>query len=129
MVHTSKLSSPARAENRWLVTIKWALIACFLAGAMGGFYVLQGGPWRYLALSGGLGAALGLFFWTQTSRQVISLMRGAREEAQKVVWPTRQETWQGTVAVTLMVTVVAVILWLEDMLLAWVIRFLLGSGE
>ena len=129
MVHTSKLSSPARAENRWLATSKWALLVCFLAGALGGFYGLQESLWRYLALSGGLGAALGLFFWTQTGHQVIDLVRGAREEAQKVVWPTRQETWQGTVAVTIMVAVVAVILWLEDMLLAWVIRLLLGNGE
>ena len=128
MDHTSKLTSPMREGNRWLAAMKWILIACFLAGAVGGFYVLQGSPWRFLALVGGCAAAAGLFLWTQTSHKVVNLAREAREELGKVVWPTRKETWQGTVAVTIMVAVVASILWLEDMLLAWLIRFLLGNG-
>lgn len=117
------------AENRWLATIKWIIIFCLLCGAMVGFYIIKVSPWRYLILVGGLGVAAALFFWTPTGRRVIALGREARDEAQKVVWPTRKETWQGTVAVAIMVAAVAAILWIEDLALAWLIRFLLGSGE
>ena len=40
-------------------------------------------------------------------------------EVRKVVWPNRQETTQTTIAVLVMVILLAIFLWLVDMLLAW----------
>ena len=55
-------------------------------------------------------------------------MREARTEVRKVVWPTRKETTQTTLIVIAMVGLVAVILWILDGLLAWLVKWLLGTG-
>ena len=46
----------------------------------------------------------------------------------KVVWPGRTETTQTTLLVVVMVFVVALLLWLYDSLLGWLIRLLTGQG-
>jgi preprotein translocase subunit SecE len=46
----------------------------------------------------------------------------------KVVWPTRQETLQTTLIVIAMVVIVGVLLWLFDLVLVGILRFLTGQG-
>jgi preprotein translocase subunit SecE len=53
-------------------------------------------------------------------------VRDARVEVRKVVWPTRTEATQTTIAVLIMVFVVAIMLWLIDMTLGWGVRSLLA---
>jgi preprotein translocase subunit SecE len=55
-------------------------------------------------------------------------MQDARTELRKVVWPTRNETLQTTLIIIGVVTVTAIMLWMLDGLLAWLIRILLGRG-
>jgi preprotein translocase subunit SecE len=45
-----------------------------------------------------------------------------------VVWPTRQETLQTTLIVMVMVLIVGIVLWLFDMVLLAILRFLTGQG-
>jgi preprotein translocase subunit SecE len=52
----------------------------------------------------------------------------AQIEVRKVVWPTRAETLQATLAVVVMVVVLGVMLWMFDMLLLKVVRMLTGQG-
>jgi preprotein translocase subunit SecE len=52
----------------------------------------------------------------------------ARTEVRKVVWPTRQETMQTTLVVIVMVLILGIILWLFDMMLMGILRFLTGQG-
>ena len=66
-----------------------------------------------------------------TSRQGQALwgfMQDARTETRKVVWPTRQETVRTTLLVFVVVTLVAVFLWLLDILLGWGVESLILSG-
>ena len=49
-------------------------------------------------------------------------------EMQKVTWPTWGETWQGTMAVAVMVAVLFVYLFACDLGLASVMQMLLGGG-
>ncbi len=49
-------------------------------------------------------------------------------EVRKVVWPSRQETLQTTLIVMVMVLVLGLILWLFDMMLTGILRFLTGHG-
>jgi preprotein translocase subunit SecE len=49
-------------------------------------------------------------------------------EVRKVVWPTRQETIQTTLIVMVMVFLLGVLLWLFDMVLMSILRFLTGQG-
>jgi len=63
---------------------------------------------------------------TMLGKKSIGFARDARVEVRKVVWPTRQETVQTTIAVLVMVLIVAIMLWLIDMLLGWGVKSLLG---
>ena len=54
---------------------------------------------------------------------------GMSLEVRKVVWPTRAETLQTTLAVLLMVLLVGIFLWLLDMFLLWAIQILTGQGS
>lgn len=58
----------------------------------------------------------------------MAFAREARVELRKVIWPTRQETLQTTLVVLVMVVVVAIFLWLLDMLLLWAVNGLTGLG-
>jgi preprotein translocase subunit SecE len=63
---------------------------------------------------------------TMLGKRSIAFAKDARVEVRKVVWPTRQETTQTTIAVLVMVLIVAIMLWLIDMFLGWGIKSLLG---
>jgi preprotein translocase subunit SecE len=65
-----------------------------------------------------LTTARGIAFW--------SLVKEARTEIRKVVWPTRQETNQTTLLVVGVVLVVAVILWGLDTLIGWLMSLIIG---
>jgi preprotein translocase SecE subunit len=46
-------------------------------------------------------------------------LRDSQIEVRKVVWPTRQETWQTTlVIVAVVVVVIGILIWIIDMILA-----------
>ncbi len=74
----------------------------------------------------GLAAALAL--QTEPGRRFWLFAGEVRTEVRKVVWPTRQETLQTTLVVVVMVLVLGIILWLFDMVLMTILRFLTGQG-
>ena len=55
-----------------------------------------------------------------------SLLKEARIEIRKVVWPNRTETTQTTLIVVAVVLVMALILWGLDTLLGWIISQFIG---
>ena len=57
-----------------------------------------------------------------------NFLREVRDELRKVVWPTREETVQTTLVVMIVVTVVAIALWLLDMFLGWAVQYLTLRG-
>jgi preprotein translocase subunit SecE len=75
-------------------------------------------------------AGVSVFIAAQSTsgRNIISFISGAKAEVRKVVWPTRAETMQTTMAVLLMVLLVGIFLWLLDMVLLWAIQILTGQG-
>ncbi len=54
--------------------------------------------------------------------------RSAYVEIRKVVWPTRQETFQTTLIVIIMVTIIGIMLWLFDRVLLMGVQALTGQG-
>lgn len=78
-----------------------------------------------LAISG---AAVAIALQTAPGRQLWQFASDARMEVRKVVWPTRQETVQTTLVVMVMVFLVAMVLWLFDIVLMAILRFLTGQG-
>ncbi|HDN69342.1 MAG TPA: preprotein translocase subunit SecE, partial [Gammaproteobacteria bacterium] len=75
-------------------------------------------------------AGLSVFIAAQstTGRNIITFIGGVKVEVRKVVWPTRAETVQTTLAVLLMVLLVGIFLWFLDMFLLWAIQVITGQG-
>ena len=84
---------------------------------------------RVLGLLAVAGISVFIAAQSSTGKTIIGFIRGAQTEVRKVVWPTRAETVQTTLAVILMVFLVGVFLWLLDMLLLWAIQLLTGQGS
>jgi preprotein translocase subunit SecE len=98
-----------------------------LLGAIVLFYYLgKQDLWvRVLALVAGLGAAVALFFTSESGKQLIAFGRDSVREVKKVVWPTRKEAGQMTLYVFAFVVVMALFLWITDKTLEWVLYDLL----
>ncbi len=97
-----------------------AAVLVLIAGVVG-FYYFEDES-QLLRVLGMLAVAVVAFFIAATSepgRRGLGFVKESRVEVRKVVWPTRQETLQTTIAVLFMVILVAIMLWLFDMLLGW----------
>lgn len=55
-------------------------------------------------------------------------LRQVRQEASKVTWPSRKETWVASVMVFIMVALTATFFFFVDQLLALGVRTILGLG-
>ena len=62
-------------------------------------------------------------------RRIADALIDTESEMQKVTWPTWGETWQGTIAVALMVVVLLVVLFAYNLGLMSVMQILLGSSS
>ena len=83
---------------------------------------------RVLGLLAVAGISIFIAAQSSTGKNIIGFISGSKAEVRKVVWPTRAETVQTTLAVILMVTLVGIFLWLLDMVLLWAIQILTGQG-
>lgn len=122
MVSKTEQSSSA-IDTFKLMTALLVLIAGVVA-----FYYFEEES-QLLRVLGMLAVAVIAFFIAATSdlgRRGLGFVKDARVEVRKVVWPTRQETLQTTIAVLFMVILVAIMLWLFDMFLGWSVSQLLS---
>ncbi len=90
------------------------------------FFSLEGQLVRVLLLLVGL--ALGGFVASQSTWGIslLGFLQETRTEVRRVVWPTRQETTQVTLAVLAMVLVTSLFLWGVDTLLFYFVRLIAG---
>jgi preprotein translocase subunit SecE len=102
---------------------KLAAAALLVVGAVVAFYLLgKQDMWlRVGALLLILAAGVGVFFLSETGRQLIAFSRDSVKEVKKVVWPTRKEAVQMTGYVFAFVVVMALFLWITDKTLEWVL--------
>ncbi len=109
-------------------TVKLLVSLVILVAGILGFYYFKDEAQllRVIGILVVVGIAFGIAATTRIGKKSIGFARDSRVEVRKVVWPTRQETIQTTIAVLVMVLVVAILLWLIDMFLGWGIRSLLG---
>ncbi len=70
--------------------------------------------------------AFAIAIQTQKGGAAWSLIKEARGEARRVVWPKRQETVQTTLIVLVLVIIFALILWLLDSGLSWLVSSVIG---
>ena len=55
-------------------------------------------------------------------------MRQVRQEAGKVIWPTRQETIRTTITVFALVVFASLFLFAVDLAIGWAVKQILGLG-
>jgi len=102
---------------------KLGVAGVLLIGSVVAFYLLgQKDMWlRVLALLVCLGAAVGVFFTSESGKQLIAYGRESVREVKKVVWPSRKEAMQMTGYVFAFVVVMALFLWISDKTLEWLL--------
>ena len=109
-------------------TFKLMTAVLVLLAGVAGFYYFEEES-QLLRVLGMLAVVVVAFLiaaTTEVGKRSLGFVKDARVEVRKVVWPTRQETLQTTVAVLFMVILAAIMLWLIDMFLGWGIRQLLA---
>jgi len=124
------MNAKAEVESSGLDTLKLLVAVLLLAGGIGGFYYFEENSLllRVLGLLAVAGVAIAVAMQSAIGRRVWNFAVDSRTEVRKVVWPTRQETWQTTLVVFGMVLLMAIILWLVDMMLMEIVRVLTGQG-
>jgi preprotein translocase subunit SecE len=93
-----------------------------LAGFVG-FFWLSGQEWyvRGAALAVGVIAGVVVGLLSSSGKGFIAFAKDSYKEVRKVVWPTRKEATQTTLVVFGFVLVMAVLLWISDKSIEWVI--------
>ncbi len=91
--------------------------------SVAGFYFLgkQGALVQWAVLIIGLVAAVVVYLLSETGKELIALFRDSWRELKKVVWPSRKEAIQLTLYVFGFVVLMALLLWITDKTLEWVL--------
>jgi preprotein translocase subunit SecE len=125
------MNAKAETQGSRLDTLKlWAAILLMGVGIYGYYYfddvmvVL-----RVLGLLAVAAIAIAVVYQTGMGRQIVGFVSGAQNEVRRMVWPSRTETLQTTMAVVFVVLLVGVFLWLLDMVLLRAVQFLTGQGS
>ena len=107
---------------------KWSLIAILVGGAIYGNYYFSAEPLLYRVLALLVAALIAGAVALQTAKgaDFWALAKGAKVEAGRVVWPTRQERNQTTLVVVAFVLVMAMLLWGLDAFFGWLAAMIIG---
>jgi preprotein translocase subunit SecE len=113
-----------------LDTVKLFLAIAVLIGGIVAYYYYP--DLSVLIRAGGVLAsvviAIVIVMQTAKGRDMWQFIQTSRIELRKVVWPTRQDTTQTTLAVIVFVIILGVFFWGLDMGLLWVTKTLTGQG-
>ena len=109
-------------------TLKWIVALAIGAAAVVAFYLFpeESTLFRVLGLLAAFAIVLAIAYQTQKGRETWAFLKESRTEVRKVVWPTRRETMQTTAIVLVIVSILAVALWLLDAVLTNAIQALLN---
>jgi preprotein translocase subunit SecE len=110
--------------------IKTLFAVALLLGGIVGYYYFADASIALRAAGVVLGIALGIgvFATTERGRELWGFIQSSRTELRKVVWPTRPETIQTTVAVIIFTLIMGIFFWILDKGLLWATRLLTGQG-
>ena len=107
----------------------WAALIVMGVAIVGFYYFSdQSLLLRVLALLVAIVVAGAIAYQTEKGRFFAIFLKDAQIEVRRVVWPTREETTKTTLAVVVVVVLVAIGLWLLDMLLGWLVQSLTSIG-
>ena len=124
------MSSEAEAAGSSFDSAKLIAAVLLVVGAIAAYYYFADVT-RIVRVLGLVAAGLvALFIASQTARgrNTLGFVKDTQVEVRKVVWPTRQETIQTTAVVIVVVIITALFLWVLDILLGGITRWLMGHG-
>ena len=124
------MNAKVEAESNQFDTLKLGAALLLLVAGVVAFYWFDDQllVLRVLGLLAIAGISIFIAAQSSTGKNIIGFIGGVKVEVRKVVWPTRAETTQTTLAVILMVILVGIFLWLLDMVLLWAIQMVTGQG-
>jgi preprotein translocase subunit SecE len=122
------LSTSAETTGQALDWLKWLVVFVIVGGGVFGnwYYGDQSLLYRVVGLLVLGVAAFAVAIQTERGRTAWTLIKDARGEIRRVVWPTREETTQTTMIVLVLVLIFALILWALDSGLSWVVSSVIG---
>ncbi len=115
-------------QTNSLDIVKWGIAIILLAAAIIGNQMYNEAS--VLVRAGGVVVAFAIAgviaLQTAKGKQALEFAREAQIEVRKVIWPTRQEAMNTTFIVLAATAILAVILWLMDMVLLEIVNFITG---
>jgi preprotein translocase subunit SecE len=113
-----------------LDTLKLVVAAGVLLAGLVGYYYYADLPVAVRAGGVLLAIALSVVVLLQSAqgKALWRFINNSRVELRKVVWPTREEAIQTTIAVIIFTVIMGLFFWLLDMFLLWLTRLLTGQG-
>ncbi|MEX0604369.1 MAG: preprotein translocase subunit SecE [Marinobacter sp.] len=122
------MESKAESGSSRFDVVKWLVVFALVAvGVVGNQYFgAESVLYRVLALVAIALVATFVALQTDRGRRFATLLKEARVEIRKVVWPTRPELIQTTVIVVVFVLVVALLLWGMDSLISFLVAGFIG---
>jgi len=124
------MSEKVETGGSGLDNLKLGAAILLLVGAIYAFYHFEEQLLvvRVLGLLAVAGIAVFIAAQSSTGKSIMGFISGAQSEVRRVVWPTRAETTQTTLAVLVIVLIMGILLWLFDMVLLAAIQALTGQG-
>lgn len=110
-------------------TVKLVLALVMLSAGVYAFYYYEEQfipLYRVLGLVAVVIVALLICYQTAVGKTLWSYLQDSRTELRKVVWPTRTETMQTTLIVSIMVIIAGLFLWALDLLFGLASQWLLA---
>ncbi len=125
------MNAKAETQGGQQDALKLGVAILLLGAGISGFYYFTDEMvvLRVLGLLVVAALSMAVAYQTGAGRQVVGFVAGAQNEVRRMVWPTRTETVQTTMAVIFIVLVVGVFLWLLDMVLLSAVQLLTGQGS
>jgi len=107
---------------------KWIVTAILIAAAVVGNSFYGDQPFFYRLVGVLVVAVIAALVAAQTvkGKAFVTLLKDARAEVKRVVWPTKQETLQTTLIVVAVVAFMSIVLWLLDLGLGALIKMIIG---
>jgi preprotein translocase subunit SecE len=122
------MESKAQQSTSRFDVFKWLVVFVLIAVGVVGNQYFSAESVLYRALGLVVLALVAAFVALQTDRgrRFATLLKEARVEIRKVVWPTRPELIQTTAIVVVFVLVVALILWGMDSFIGFLVQGFIG---
>lgn len=121
-----------QSSSKALDIFLWILIAIAIAVAVvGNYYFSQPATLQplYIRISlvlGCIAVALVCGLLTSSGKKLLKFAKESRGELRRVTWPTREETVKSTVGVAIVVFIIAMFLWVSDIVIGFIVNLITG---